>query len=394
MQDGWFMVRNRGVLDPDDFDVKEAECRLFYQPQWDQISKERRGSSQLQKYLGGPLCAQIRGNFLRIQETIRRLLSDAEDSRKRLGDPRSNHKLRQHYIRDVIERYNNIATMALNSPGYLSDEKLRVRGLVQQANETFTADMLSRGHTYLFGDPNTDPFVQLNEAVSYYIALLAGQVPPASQQGESIQNHDINAPLKTLPRKESNAEKVPGTTLVQEIREKLRIWQTTQLPGLVSTDVIQVLYKKQSENWQQIAERHINGIADNIEVASTQILKDVCSPDSCSSILYTELSRVVASFQQQAKKKAMQEFKEHCRRERESHLQTTDSRFQDRLQALRTVWLLTTLGNIPRFPSGSIDIAHSKLLFQHFHHSNECNMVSDVHDVVKVYYEVSSIQSV
>ncbi|GKT40575.1 uncharacterized protein ColSpa_00756 [Colletotrichum spaethianum] len=34
-------------------------------------------------------------------------------------------------------------------------------------------------------------------------------------------------------------------------------------------------------------------------------------------------------------------------------------------------------------------MGHSKLLFQHFHHSSEGNMIHDVHDVIKVYYELS-----
>ncbi|WDK19490.1 vacuolar sorting protein VPS1 [Colletotrichum graminicola] len=394
MQDGWFVVRNRSEVDGDDFDIKEAERKLFSQPPWDKIRESRRGSSMLQKHLGNILCAQIRGNFPAIQESVRRLLSEAEESRKELGDPRPTHSLRQQYIRSVIERYHTIAVKTLKSPGSLSDPALRVRGLVREANESFTEEMQARGHTHLFEDTSVDPMTQLTEAVSYYSAMLAGHAPAPNTTEHGDQEQITTLPL-TPPTKRHASRKKPTaapqlrTPLVEVIRDQLRIWQTTELPGLVNTDVIKILFKKQSESWQQVAERYIDTIATDIEYASNEILKDVCSPRSCSSILYGELSRVLSQLQEQARMKAIRELKEHCRRERESHLQTTDPRFQERLQALRTVRLLGALGSIPSFKSGSFDLAHSKLLFQHFHHSIEGNMIHDVHDVVKVYYDLS-----
>ncbi|GJD05099.1 vacuolar sorting protein VPS1 [Colletotrichum higginsianum] len=390
MQGGWFVVRNRSELDDDDFDVKEAERKLFDQPPWDKIRRERRGSSALQEHLGKLLCAQIRGNFPVIQESVRSLLSDAESSRRALGDPRLSHSLRQQYIRDVVERYHATAVKTLKSPGSLSDEALRVRGLVREANELFTAEMHNRGHTHLFEDPDADPMTQLANAVKFYAARLAGETMGAEHE-RGATSPPLTPPEKTrAATRFPTSQKPPIKPLVEEIGEQLRIWQTTELPGLVNTEVIQVLYRKQSENWQRIAEYHIDCIANDIETASNWILEDACSPACCSSILYQELSRVLTQLQQQAKKKAVEELKEYCRRERASHLQTTDSRFEERLQALRTVRLLNSLGSIPPFTSGNnINIDHAKRLFRHFHHSSENNMIYDVHDVVKVYYQLS-----
>ncbi|KAK1994581.1 vacuolar sorting protein VPS1 [Colletotrichum falcatum] len=375
MQDGWFVVRNRSERDGDDFDIKAAEHELFSQSPWDEIPRGRRGSVMLQKHLGNLLCAQIRGDFPAIQASIRRLLAEAEESRKALGDPRPTHSLRQQYIRSVIERYHKIAVRTLQSPGSFSEEALRVRGLVRESNESFTQDMQDLGHTHLFEDTSVDPMTQLTEA-------------HADEDG--ISTPPSTPPTKRQPtRKKSPAARQLRTPLVEVIRDQLRIWQTTELPGLVNTDVIKILFKQQSENWQQLAERHIENIAIDVNAASDRILDDVCSPPSCSRILHAGLSRVLSRLQQQAKEKAIRELKEHCRREREFHMQTTDPRFEERLQALRTVRLLGALASIPSFQNGTFDLAHSKLLFQHFHHSIEGNMIYDVHDVVKVYYELS-----
>ncbi|KAL2883208.1 hypothetical protein SGCOL_001398 [Colletotrichum sp. CLE4] len=62
---------------------------------------------------------------------------------------------------------------------------------------------------------------------------------------------------------------------MDEIRDQLHIWQTTELPGMVNTEVIKILYKTQSEQWQRIAEQHIENIADDVETASNWILEDL-----------------------------------------------------------------------------------------------------------------------
>ncbi|KAK1707491.1 vacuolar sorting protein VPS1 [Colletotrichum lupini] len=390
IKDGWFVVRNRSDADDEEFDFKEAERKLFSRSPWDRIPENRRGSVQLQKYLGNLLCAQIRGNFPAIQESVRKLLSDAKDSRKSLGEPRPNHSLRQRYIRDVVEKYHTVATKALKSPGSLAKDSLRVRGLVRRANESFTAQMLARGHTHAFEDHGVDPLTQLSDTIS----VLSNPQPataPTPTGHEQVTTPPTTPPKKRHappPQQPTKSQSHRGASFVDEIREQLHIWQTTELPGMVNTEVIQILYKTQSEQWQRIAEQHIENIADDVERASNSILEDVCSPDNCSKILCEELARALTHFQHEAKQKALRELKEHCRRERETHLQTTDARFHERLQALRTVRLLEAIGNSFSSFKG-LDLSSSKVLFHQLHHSIEGNMVNDVHDVVKVYYELS-----
>lgn len=390
MKDGWFVVRNRSDADNEELDFKEAERKLFSRSPWDRIPENRRGSVQLQKYLGNLLCAQIRGNFPAIQESVRKLLSDAKDSRKSLGEPRPSHSLRQQYIRDVVEKYHTVAIKTLKSPGSLAKDSLRVRGLVRRANESFTGQMLARGHTHTFEDHGVDPMTQLSDTITLLSNPQPATVPTPTG------HEQVTTPPTTPPKKRhappaqqpTNFQSHRGAPFVDEIREQLHIWQTTELPGMVNTEVIQILYKAQSEQWQRIAEQHIENIADDVERASNSILEDVCSPENCSKILYEELARALTHFQQGAKQKALRELKEHCRRERETHLQTTDARFHERLQALRTVRLLKAIGSSFSSFKG-LDLSSSKILFHQLHHSIEGNMVNDVHDVVKVYYELS-----
>ncbi|KAI8170631.1 hypothetical protein K4K49_001105 [Colletotrichum sp. SAR 10_70] len=386
MQDGWFVVRNRSAKDGDDFNLQEAESQLFDQPPWNNIDPSRRGSQMLKKHLGNLLCARIRDNFPTIRDTISRLLSEAEGSRQTLGDPRPTHNLRQQYLRDVLQRYGEIADKALYYPGFLDDEMMRVRAMTRSANEEFTQAMKDRGHAYNFQDADVDPVKQLTDIMSHHYSSQS----QASLSTEQPVTPPSTPPKKGRERQSHNIQEQSATSFTQEVRSQLKIWQTTELPGLVNTEVIKVLFMKQSEKWEHIAEEHIDRVGRHVEDAADKILRAVCSPSDGCEIIQKELSAVIGQFQRQAKEKALSELKEHCRRERQSHLQTTDIRFQQNLQALRSSRLLNTLGSMPVREGTLVEpAAHLHALFRHIHHSAEDNMINDVHDVVKVYYQIS-----
>ncbi|KAL0938434.1 vacuolar sorting protein vps1 [Colletotrichum truncatum] len=379
MHGGWFVVRNRAEKDGDELNPKEAENQLFSQPVWKKIREDRRGSSMLKKHLGNLLCARIRANFPSLQGSIRRLLLDAQASRRNFGDARPSHHLRQQYLRDVVDRYHHVAVKTLKSPGSLSEEVLRVRSIVREANESFTADMRHNGHSHQFEDEEIEPTEKLANAMAEH---YSDNPPIVQHTPKSPSRHKSSQPLR--------GQSGPKKPFVEEIRNQLRLWQATELPGLINTEVIKVLYKQQSENWQHIAEKHIATVASSIETASNKILQDVCSHSGDSTILFEELSKVLDQFQRQTKDKALMELREHCRRERQSHLQTTDVRFHQNLQTLRSIRLLNAYGSMPKRDGELSDPrAHLGAFYHHCHHSMEDNMVGDVHDVVKVYYQLS-----
>ncbi|KAK2752487.1 dynamin gtpase [Colletotrichum kahawae] len=382
MQDGWFVVRNRSAKDGDDFNLQEAESQLFDQSPWNNIDPRRRGSHMLKKHLGNLLCARIRDTFPNIRDTISRLLAEAESSRQSLGDPRPSHNLRQQYLRDVLERYGEIADRALYFPGFLDDETIRVRAMTRNANETFTREMKEGGHTFDFEDPCIDPIKELANKMSTNYP----PVPP--QQPDTTATPPTTPPRKGRVGEAPSAKDESAASFAKEIRSQLNIWQTTELPGLINTEVIRVLFMKQSELWERLAEGHINDVGRFVEHAADKILREVCSSSGCE-IIQKELSAVISQFQRQSKERALAELREHCRRERESHLQTTDVRFQQKLQAFRSLRLMKAIVSYPPTQGYHSAEDHWAAIFHLFHHSAEENMVNDVHDVVKVYYEIS-----
>ncbi|KAF9873972.1 putative vacuolar sorting protein VPS1 [Colletotrichum karsti] len=391
MHDGWFVVRNRTENEGDNFDLKDAEDRLFSQPRWAQVRSDRKGSSMLKQYLGNLLCARIRDNFPAIQSSIQRLLQDAQSSRKSLGDPRSNHNLRQQYLREILDRYRSIAFKTINSPGKLPDsmEALRVWSRVKESNETFTEEMRAHGHVYQFEDQGVDSMTKLTEALAYHYPHQTSKKQAAeTREYEAVMTPPSTPPKERRGRKPLSQDNNPAP-FVSVIQKQLQVWQTTELLGLIHPEVIKVLYKQQSEKWQGMAEAHINKIASDIEIASNSILQNVCSPSTGSTILFQELSTILSQLQTQAKQKALSELEDYCRRDREHHLQTTDKRFEQNLRALRSVRLLNTYHSMPQPQKDTDPNVHIFAVFGHCHHSIEKNMIDDAHDIVKVYYELS-----
>ncbi|KAI8283922.1 Dynamin-A [Colletotrichum sp. SAR11_240] len=284
-------------------------------------------------------------------------------------------------IDDYMKQPANIV-MALYFPGFLDDETMRVRALTRSANESFTQAMKEGGHTFDFEDPDIDPIKELANKMSTNYP----PVPP--QQSDPTVTPPTTPPRKGRVGQAKGVKDETAASFAKEIQSQLKIWQTTELPGLINTEVIRVLFMKQSELWERIAEEHINEVGRYVEHAADKILRQVCSSSGCE-IIQKELSAVIAQFQRQTKERALAELREHCRRERESHLQTTDVRFQQKLQAFRSLRLMKAIVSYPPTQGYHSAEDHWAAIFHLFHHSAEENMVNDVHDVVKVYYEIS-----
>lgn len=152
MQHGWFVVRNRRAGEGNHFDLSVAENELFRKQPWTEIPASRRGSSELKKFLGNLLCSRIRQEFPYLQTKVKDLLEDAVAARAALGSPRLSHSDRQRYLTDIAQRFQEAAKYALNSPGRLPLQEMRVRGFVAAKNREFDSKMRENGHWFDFED--------------------------------------------------------------------------------------------------------------------------------------------------------------------------------------------------------------------------------------------------
>ncbi|KAI1426138.1 vacuolar sorting protein VPS1 [Xylaria sp. FL1777] len=387
--DTWFVVRNRSSREDRSFDLSEAETQLFEKAPWNEIEVNRRGSGMLRRHLSSLLSHKIRGSFPDIRARIQELLANAEVSRAALGDPRPTHSKRLQYLRNIVEKYEDLATKALEKPGFLG-EGLRARNMVKDANDEFARLMQNSGHTLEFEDPDIDP---LEEVVRMKNKYPGGHKPrflfPETAGGKtfmaSAPSSSPSTPQKpqSTPSHEANASSEVGNLLRNEIRKELRSFKGTQLLGLISPEVIPALYQKQTENWHKYAAQHIITVANHVAVAATGILKLVCPPDPIAGNpqLHDRLFEILREFWKKSSEVALSELNTYSLRERSHPPQTEDPRYYQRLKAWQTIRLLRSLNSVP--PDSDATAIYDRL-----HFTIEDNMVDAVHDILKVYYQI------
>ncbi|KAI3333398.1 vacuolar sorting protein VPS1 [Ustulina deusta] len=386
----WFVVRNRSSKEDRSFDLAQAETQLFEKAPWNEIHVNRRGTSMLRRHLSNLLSHKIRGSFPDIRARIQKLLADAQTSRATLGDPRPTHSDRLQYLRNIVERYEALATNALEKPGLLG-EGLRARNKVKASNDEFAELMHNSGHTHQFEDPDIDPLEEVlkmkNEFPGGHKPHLLSQAnmfpTPTPFSSTSTPQKPHSTPSRQTSPKTPASNDV-GKALRDEIREKLRSFEGTQLLGLINPEVIPALYQKQTENWHKYAAQHIETVANHVAVAAAGILELVCPPDPIAGNpqLHAGLFEIVKGFWEKSARVALAELHTYSIRERSHPPQTEDSRYYQRLKAWQTIRLLRSLAAVP--PDSD-----ATAIYDHLHFTIEDNMVDAVHDILKVYYQIS-----
>ncbi|KAI0526190.1 vacuolar sorting protein VPS1 [Xylaria bambusicola] len=378
--DTWFVVRNRSSKEDRSFDLAHAEKQLFETAPWDEIDSGRRGTSMLRKHLSYLLSQGIRGNFPDIRARIQELLANAQKSRAALGDARPTHTDRLKYLREIIERYETHAAHALESPGSL-DEQLRARNIVKVSNVEFAKLMLERGHTYQFEDPDMDPLAEVLRMKDEFpdnLFFSQGHSRPPS----TPQKHQ-SFPSGRTPTKIPAKDEI-GKDLREEIRRELRAFEGTQLFGLINPQVIPTLYRKQTQNWHKYAHQHIFTVANHVAVAAKGILELVCPADPISGNprLHNGLLNVLQEFYEKSGQATLRELEKYSDRVSSHLLQTENPKYYERLKAWQTIRLLRSLASVS--PDSDATAIYDRL-----HYTMEDNMVDAVHDILKVYYQIS-----
>ncbi|KAK5627842.1 hypothetical protein RRF57_003557 [Xylaria bambusicola] len=431
--DTWFVVRNRSNKEDRSFDLAHAEKQLFEITPWNEIDPQRRGISMLRKHLSNLLSQRIRGSFPDIRARIQELLADAQKSRAALGDARPTHADRLKYLHDIIEKYETHAAHALEKP-WLLDEQLRARNKVKDCNDEFAQLMLDRGHTHQFEDPDIDPLAEVlrmkdelpgGDSSSFCLAsatehnrpqnsskslsttttennVFSFQYPqiPPKPQATLATEHNIffsqghsNSPSTPQRRQSLPSNPTPtkspakdeiGKHLREEIRRELRVSKGTQLLGLINPEVVPALYRKQTENWYKHAYQHIYTVANHVAFVATGILRLVCPPDPISGNprLHDRLFNILQGFYEESGAAAVRELKKYSNQDRSHPLQTENPKYYQRLKAWQTIRLLRSLASV------SPD-SDAMAIYDRLHYTIEDNMVDAVHDILKVYYQLS-----
>lgn len=358
----------------------------------------------LRRYLSGLLCKVICEKFPAIQAGIQQRLVEAQFSRDDLGKTRTTPQDMAQYLSEIVQKYEQFSIKALEKPGQLP-EPMRLRQQLKDANDIFARSMKKEGHFFEFENPDMDVKAVLAERTAQFqksAEMKSGA--PASTANTQLQppagSSLFTTPPVTPPQDNNlkspfsfsfEPKSVPATNaskpIFRHIQDISRSFQSTQLPGLINPDVLPDLFQKQTQNWPKLAEGHLQQVAEQVQQTFLHVLYHICPPDGGNRILFEELQKELTESHKFALKAARKEIRTYCERERSSMMQTTDSRFVENLRALRTIRLLESLDSL-HSTTGATAAQDPSLYFDRLHYSMDENMVKDVHDVLKVYYQV------
>ncbi|KAK3180847.1 hypothetical protein K4F52_007805 [Lecanicillium sp. MT-2017a] len=398
----WFVVRNKTNAEQNDpkFNQLEAENNLFNKRPWNNIPQARRGSSMLKKYLARLLCDKIRDAFPQLIERLTAKLRQAEERRNALGDPRVTYEEQRSYLVNIAKRYENLASEAMKEPWELGNADYRARTIIREANEAFANEMREKGHAYEFQDHSIteeECIVRLEAA----LPLCTNHNDAKNDDGKALPLRTNDTEARNDDGKDNNDndydddvdfEKIP---LFAVIREEVAVCSSTELPGMVNTKVISRLYMLQSQKWHQMADTHVQKVAVAIATASVAILKEACSPSGHSGSLFKEIMHMLEKAHNEHLAELSERLKTYCDGEQSKILQTTDPAFLRKRQLLRSLRIAKGLRRAQEKLTKNRRIMSveklGSLVCNECHLSSTNNTVAEVHDTLKVYYEVSHL---
>ena len=361
------------------------ERELFGKAPWTNLPEDRRGSSSLRSHLGKLLSKNIRSAFPVIEANIKSRLDKSVEEKKLLGDLRDTLAAKQKYLRGFAHQFEEKAKLAIEQSGSLNG-RMELRGAVGACNEEFNAHMTAAGHYWAFENPEMKPDIQLDQLIE---AQSSG---PSSAEMRTLLNSQRQSRRHQTPVTSEafkNFSKVQSTAqFFKHINEQLSKFQGNQLPGVINPNIYPVLYQQQTAKWKGIAGVHLDRVSQNVGECVQAILRSVCPKQDDTAVLHEELLATMVSKYNARAMETMNRLNEYCAKETEQKLlQTSDQDFKTTLLAWRQLrFAFAVLGS-----DGSINSDGYRALFAMVHPSIEDNMAKDIHDVLKVYYNVSPL---
>ena len=292
LKNGYFVVQNQHPDAPSS-DREEEENKTFGKELWLGIPTDRRGTSALKQYLANTLCKRIREVFPGMKVTIKRLLVAERDILEELGDARPEHEDRHAYLRKIARRYQTLAYQALRAPDELPSDDMKLRGIVQTAHENFAEDVTNNGHLYSF---------QSIEGTGHLASFA---------QRSSTGNHG---------------------PLYEEIRNQIRRNRGEELEGMTNPKVLKPLFNKQTFNWKELGELHLEKIISSSRDVAFSILDYVSLEFAIPEHTKNELEEIMNGFERRGQNQALKSLRAFCQHNATLPLQTQDEAFKAKVK--------------------------------------------------------------
>lgn len=259
---GWFGLRNRIPTETNITDAErdERETNEFAQKAWEGVAKNRTGIRSLMTYVDKERRSQIQSGIPHIIAEIRQKLQDCESTLNRMGEARDSPKAQRYFVFQFCNEMQKMAEATLR--GQYQDvpsqnPKIRLRYEVNNLLDKFYDDMVNPENMQ----------IRLSNYEQDLIFLSTHSSDPKVWE-EQVKN---------------------ATGIYSEICEEAKISEGRNLPGTVSPDVEEKIFRKLTTHWEGIARKFIEDVKNLMKDCYDVLLK-IAIPNSKVRL---EVSRIV-----------------------------------------------------------------------------------------------------
>lgn len=202
----------------------------------------------------------------------------------------------------------------------------------------------------------------------------------------------FQASLERIPGFEKHKQVKDLKEFGEKINSLLEVFQASQPPDVINSEIYPVIYRLQVGKWAGIAEEHLRMIKSAIQQSFEGILQSVCPPAGGTAVLHKGLSERLDVMFSSTFHNALERTREYCKQEMErTMLHTTDPRFAERLRGWRMLRYARAHFDCRRAEANEAFAQESDRFTRVYEIMNGNaggHMQFDIHDVVKVYYQV------
>ncbi|KAH0558671.1 hypothetical protein GP486_004679 [Trichoglossum hirsutum] len=425
---GWFVVRNRSAKEMGEVGGRSItneerhsrETKLFSEFPWTQLPETHRGVHALRDYLSTLLVQYSRSELPEIARNIQSLISRTRSELRVLGHSRDKGPRQRQFLQEITGQFQTAAESALSghysSSVLLGDSALKLRKRIVEANEKFANNMLTKGHMVEFkkleklsrdSAANTilppEKFRSSNlqdPLASVKSSHLGFNQAPYSDTNWKLffSNSQKDLPGDSVSTLAPNQRTTPSTihpSIDGWIQEEIANNRGTELPGTPNPEVVPALFRRQTQGWALLAQEHLGAIQAIVRNSTMVLLGAICKDNAVLPRLQDRLLR----FTIQPDEAAKEQLTALIQDVREKPLQTNNPLFGEKIQHARRLRFENALTRYLRSTGqlqldgfeSSVTRLDPLRLFDELHISNSENLVYEIHDTLKAYYDLAVV---
>lgn len=266
---GWHILRNldtNEIMDGKDRD--KTEKLFFATSHWSKaLRHDQLGIDSLRTRLSTMLEQHMRANLSEVVDVININLKTSKEELQNLGSPRADTQQQGVYLTELSGRFHTIVQQAVD--GYYQKSKFfksdpsdinphRLRGAVQNLNESFAAKMHECGHSIQIIKKDENGTIQAD--------------------WPRVKSLDKQEGYPSLPQQMTREE------YILRIKELAREDKGKELPGSYNPQLIESLFREQAKNWGVLASDHLKAVWTCVSTHLTLVAKYLATPETAVAL--------------------------------------------------------------------------------------------------------------